>query len=200
VRPKHGVRARCSIRFITSTPSRTSNRKAVVIEVDGVCRVCDLYNFLFLGPFIHVRLTVRIAATLTSLPRGSMQSQEKRFPLLRSVISASGVSLPGLTSSFYVRLSVLQIPQTPLSPVLRAPFPLEALLPLTPFMRLPFMPFIRAIGGIANVRTDEHRVQAHSTQTIPILRLWNLLFHRPRIPTVLSTLLHRFDRIRAEAS
>jgi hypothetical protein len=127
VRPKHGVRARCSIRFITFTPSRTSNRKAVVIEVDGVCHVCDLYNFLFLGPLymFHIRLTVRIAATLTSLPRGSMQSQEKRFPLLRSVISASGVSLPGLTSSFYVRSSLLHIPQTPLPPVLRAPFPLK---------------------------------------------------------------------------
>lgn len=112
---------------------------------------------------------------------------EPREALLRSVISASGVSLPGLTSSFYVRPSLLHIPQTPLPPVLRALSPLEALLPLTPFMPLPF---IRAIGGIANVRTDEQRELKHTqtrTDHLFILRLWDLysidlvsrLFSRP---------------------
>lgn len=87
---------------------------------------------------------------------------EPREALLRSVISASGVSLPGLTSSFYVRLSLLQIPQTP--PVSCAPcaFPLGSFASAHSIHAIAIHPFIRAIGGIANVRTDEQGELKHT--------------------------------------
>jgi hypothetical protein len=123
---------------------------------------------------------------------------------LRSVISASGVSLPGLTSSFYVRLSLLHIPQTPLPPVLRALSPLEALLPLTPFMPLPF---IHSFGQSGESQTFEqtnressnaHRHAQIAQTDLFILRLWTLcsrLFsqrcHNDSIELALKLASHR---------